>query len=199
MALFLLIWFLLFLGIGMVYPSWRLQRTHNRRAWVLPRSDTAEGVASLGFKMMISCLLLYLVLRALGVPNIEFGALHWMEHVVTQAFGLALLASSLILIVMAQAQMGAAWRIGIDHADSSILVTRGIFNWSRNPIFLGMRLSLLGLFLINPNAATLTVFVAGEILMQIQVRLEETFLASRFGIDYSAYQSKTRRWFGLPG
>jgi protein-S-isoprenylcysteine O-methyltransferase Ste14 len=198
-AVFLLTWFLLFLAIGMVWPSWRVMQRHGKTVWVLPRSDTAEGVASFGFKVMIAALLIYHVLRAAGLPSDEFGPLHWMENVATQIVGLALLALSLPLVVLAQAHMGAAWRIGIDHKDSPKLMTSGVFRWSRNPIFLGMRLSLLGLLLIDPTAVTLTVFVAGEILMHMQVRLEEAFLASHFGLEYISYQNRTQRWFGLPG
>ena len=117
MALFLLTWFLLFLAIGMVWPSWRVMQRHGKTVWVLPRSDTAEGVASFGFKVMIAALLIYHVLRAAGLPSDEFGPLHWMENVATQIAGLALLALSLPLVVLAQAHMGAAWRIGIDHKD----------------------------------------------------------------------------------
>jgi protein-S-isoprenylcysteine O-methyltransferase Ste14 len=36
--------------------------------------------------------------------------------------------------------------------------------------------------------------VAGELLMQIQVRLEEAHLAALHGDDYSAYYSRVRRW-----
>ena len=65
---------------------------------------------------------------------------------------------------------------------------------SRNPIFLGMRLTLLGLFLILPNAFTLVVMVAGDLLMQIQVRLEEDFLTKTHGETYLNYCKRTRRW-----
>jgi protein-S-isoprenylcysteine O-methyltransferase Ste14 len=73
-------------------------------------------------------------------------------------------------------------------------VQGGLFAISRNPIFLAMRVTLLGLFLVLPSAATLSLLVAGEILMQVQVRLEEKHLASLHGAEYAAYCQRVRRW-----
>jgi protein-S-isoprenylcysteine O-methyltransferase Ste14 len=101
--------------------------------------------------------------------------------------------------MLAQAQMGASWRIGIDTNASPPLVTGGLFALSRNPIFLGMRVSLLGLFLVLPNAVTLAILLAGEVLMQIQVRFEEDHLEATGGADYLAYHSSVGRWLRMPG
>jgi protein-S-isoprenylcysteine O-methyltransferase Ste14 len=57
-----------------------------------------------------------------------------------------------------------------------------------------MRLTLLGLFLTLPNAITLVIIVVGDILIQIQVRLEEEFLDKTHGATYQNYRQKTRRW-----
>jgi protein-S-isoprenylcysteine O-methyltransferase Ste14 len=53
---------------------------------------------------------------------------------------------------IAQYQMSNSWRIGIDEKNKTELVTKGIF-YSRNPIFLGMIISILGIFLILPTCA----------------------------------------------
>ena len=69
-----------------------------------------------------------------------------------------------------------------------------MYRISRNPIFLGMRATLLGFFLALPNAVTLAIVVLGEALIQIQVRLEEEFLGAKHGARYAEYQRRTRRW-----
>lgn len=53
---------------------------------------------------------------------------------------------------------------------------------------------LLGLFLILPNAVMLAIWIAGEILIQIQVGLEEEYLTRTHGSSYLAYQKQVRRW-----
>ena len=90
--------------------------------------------------------------------------------------------------------MGPSWRVGIDRTNQTTLIRRGPFALSRNPIFLGMRVSLLGLFLVLPNAVTLSVLIAGEVLMQVQVRLEEQHLSQMHGQAYTEYCQQVRRW-----
>ena len=89
--------------------------------------------------------------------------------------------------MLAQVQMGESWRIGLDEEHEAALVQSGVFGLSRNPIFLGMMLTLLGLFLVIPNALTLVAFAMGVVLIQIQVRLEEEFLAKTYGNEYADY------------
>jgi protein-S-isoprenylcysteine O-methyltransferase Ste14 len=57
-----------------------------------------------------------------------------------------------------------------------------------------MRVMLLGLFLTLPTAITFTILVVGELLIQIQVRLEEDFLTRTHGKNYLAYRKQVRRW-----
>jgi len=109
-------------------------------------------------------------------------------------FGLGLLLASLVWSFIAQAQMGNSWRIGIDAATKTQLVQHGVFRLSRNPIFLSMRVTLLGFFLILPNAVTFATLLLGDALMQIQVRLEEEYLRQTHGEEYQKYCQRTRRW-----
>jgi protein-S-isoprenylcysteine O-methyltransferase Ste14 len=90
--------------------------------------------------------------------------------------------------------MQTSWRIGIDEDVRTDLVQRGLFKISRNPIFLGIRMMLVGLFLVLPNAVMLVIWVVGEMLIQIQVRLEEEFLTRIHGDHYRTYQQQVRRW-----
>ena len=53
---------------------------------------------------------------------------------------------------------------------------------------------LIGFFLVLPNALTFAIRLLGEILMQIQVRLEEAHLRELHVDLYNAYASRVRRW-----
>ncbi len=117
-----------------------------------------------------------------------------LDHTWLKWVGMALLLLSLFWTVLAQAQMGESWRIGIDREHQTPLVQAGVFGFSRNPIFLGMMFTLLGLFVVIPNAFTLLAFVMGLVLIQIQVRLEEEFLGRAHGEDYASYCLRVRRW-----
>lgn len=118
----------------------------------------------------------------------------WLDSTLLIGIGLALLASALIWVLVAQIQMGDSWRIGIDEKTNSPLVQHGLFGVSRNPIFLGMLVMLVGLLFAIPTAATLIVTLLGFALIHIQVRLEEPFLLDKYGEAYRVYQKRVRRW-----
>jgi protein-S-isoprenylcysteine O-methyltransferase Ste14 len=110
--------------------------------------------------------------------------------------GTALLAAGLAVIVVAQLQMGASWRIGIDDRPTT-LVTRGLFAWVRNPIFSGMLLALAGLVAITPTAAAAVAWLAVAQLIFVQVRLEERHLLALHGETFAEYAARTGRF--VPG
>lgn len=118
----------------------------------------------------------------------------WLNQTWLGVIGLVLLAIALVWVLAAQIQMGDSWRIGIDEQTKSPLVQHGLFGVSRNPIFLGMIIMLVGLLFTVPTAATLVVTVLGVVLIHIQVRLEESFLLGKYGDLYNTYQDRVRRW-----
>ena len=109
--------------------------------------------------------------------------------------GWGLLGLSLILVWVAQSQMANSWRIGIDENNKTELVTKGLFYFSRNPIFLGIMIANIGLLLVIPNAITLLIVSLSTISINTQIRLEEEFLKKSHGTKYLEYSRKVRRWF----
>ncbi len=79
------------------------------------------------------------------------------------------------------------------HADA--LITKGLFNHCRNPLYVGNNLMLLGLgILSNSLIYVLLVFPIFLFLYQSIVLAEENFLNKQFGDQYKAYCSKVNRW-----
>ena len=78
---------------------------------------------------------------------------------------------------------------------TSSLVVSGVYRFTRNPMYLGMLVVLLGwsLFLANALAFVLTaVFVL--YLNRFQITPEERALSKLFGAEYAAYRGGVRRW-----
>jgi protein-S-isoprenylcysteine O-methyltransferase Ste14 len=75
------------------------------------------------------------------------------------------------------------------------LVTGGILRWTRNPMYLGMAVMLLGwaAYLSNPlSLLGIPCFVA--YLDRFQIAPEERALQARFGAEFLAYRERVRRW-----
>ncbi|MFC4637786.1 methyltransferase family protein [Deinococcus hohokamensis] len=192
----LLAYFTLYVLIAFVWRSLLVWRQAGVNPYVLPTDDSAHGYVGRAMRvLMLGLLTLLLALTVVPSLTPHLGSLDMLAQPGVSAAGWALLLLSLGWVAAAQAAMGASWRIGIDTTRPTVLVQRGPFQVSRNPIFLGMRLNLLGLVLVMPNAGTLAALVAGEVLMQIQVRLEEAHLAGQHGDEYRKYTKAVPRWF----
>jgi len=78
---------------------------------------------------------------------------------------------------------------------SSSLVATGIYRFSRNPMYLGLLLALVGwsVYLANwVSALLLPAFVA--YMNRFQIQPEEQALSERFAPEYLAYAKAVRRW-----
>jgi protein-S-isoprenylcysteine O-methyltransferase Ste14 len=181
---------LLCLTLGFGLRSWLNWRRSGINPWVLPATDDAAGYVGRGFRVAMAAVVIVVAAVAAGPASSA-----WLGRLPLP--GAAALAGWLLLV--AQAQMGLSWRIGIDTARPTALVTHGVFSWSRNPIFLALRLLLLALVLLVPAAVTLALLAAAEVLIQVQVRLEEAHLFSRHGTEYAQYCRRVRRWIGRRG
>jgi protein-S-isoprenylcysteine O-methyltransferase Ste14 len=75
------------------------------------------------------------------------------------------------------------------------LVTDGIFKYTRNPMYLGLSLLLLGAWmLLGSLSPILGVAVFVLIADRWYIRYEEQQLAKKFGDDFERYRRRTRRW-----
>ena len=80
-------------------------------------------------------------------------------------------------------------------AAASALVRSGIFRFTRNPMYLGLLLTLAGwaAWLSNPAALLfLPVFVL--YIDRFQIGPEERALAALFGAEFAAYRNLVRKW-----
>lgn len=124
---------------------------------------------------------------ALGRPD-------WSRHVLLEWLAAAILVASALLIFIAQVQMGISWRVGVPAEGPGPLVERGLFQWSRNPIFVGMLGGVIGLFLWTPSLLTAAVLAATWTVMSVQIRIEEQALLEKHGAAYERYTARVRRW-----
>ena len=181
---------------ALVWPTWRTWR----RARVFPvvfhrEAETAQRVLGLLMGLLLAALAVWSLLCAMLDPG-RLGI--WQLGVGWQAIGWLLFLGGLVVSLVAQAQMGASWRVGIDDRPT-LLVTEGLFAVSRNPIFFGMFLTLAGVVLIAPAPWTLIGSAVALILVSLQVRLEERNLVKLHGAAYTAYAAQVGRfvpWLG---
>jgi protein-S-isoprenylcysteine O-methyltransferase Ste14 len=108
--------------------------------------------------------------------------------------GVALCLGGLLMLLLSLISFGRSFRVGIDIDHPDELVTTGVFAWSRNPIYVGFFLVLVGQFLVFPNWVPLAYLAAGSWLVHRQVLREEVFLRRQYGEEYAEYCRRVRRY-----
>ena len=80
-------------------------------------------------------------------------------------------------------------------AEATTLVTSGLYRYSRNPMYLGVLLVLIGWALFLGNLVSV-LFIVGFALFinRYQILPEERLLQEKFGADFMAYKARVRRW-----
>ncbi|MBN2820093.1 MAG: isoprenylcysteine carboxylmethyltransferase family protein [Bacteroidales bacterium] len=83
----------------------------------------------------------------------------------------------------------------LDIKESTALITEGVFSRTRNPMYIGMFLLLLGIAVCFMNLfSILAAFCFLGIIRIVFIPKEERLLTSVFKQDYLDYKNKVRRW-----
>ncbi len=175
---------LLFAGLAFGWRSLRQRRQTGSPGFVALREwglvATAAGVA-----------------LVLGVVGLAAGT--WTASDVAgsalSVLGAAAMAAGLVLTLLAQVQMGASWRIGVDLRERTALVTSGLFGRVRNPIFSAMLLFALGNAVAVPAPLVLlgAALLSAGIVVQV-LAVEEPHLRRVHGQEYLRYAASAGRF-----
>ncbi len=77
----------------------------------------------------------------------------------------------------------------------NFLVKEGVFSKSRNPMYVGMFIMVLGFSIFSTNVLALFLPLIFIILVRvIFIRKEEKIMYRTFGQEYIDYKNKVRRW-----
>jgi protein-S-isoprenylcysteine O-methyltransferase Ste14 len=101
-----------------------------------------------------------------------------------------------IVIVLASAYLFRQKETTIMPFQESIyLLKEGLFNYSRNPIYLGMIIILIGVWIVLGSLTPLFIIPAFTwIIQEIFIKEEEKMLEAKFGSSYLEYKATVRRW-----
>jgi protein-S-isoprenylcysteine O-methyltransferase Ste14 len=158
------------------------------------RPGSAEWIAGVGFAVALVLGVAAPVLALLDVVE-PIGAL---DGTPAHLAGLVLALAGIAATFYAQVAMGTSWRIGVDPAERTELVTTGPFALVRNPIFAAMLPTALGLTLLVPSWVALAGLAGLAIALELQVRVvEEPYLLRAQGDAYAGYAARVGRF--VPG
>ena len=196
--MYLFIFFIIYIFLVFVLRSYLLWKKTSINPLTFNRGDDAHGYNGKVYGFIAILEFIVVSIHAFVPSFHKYLMPFWyLEYELLQWIGWSMLIFSLILVWLAQSSMKNSWRIGIDKKKKSELITEGFYAYSRNPIFLGMTIANLGLFLVLPNAFTLLIVSLSTISINTQIRFEEEFLLKNFGDKYEQYSNKVNRWVTL--
>ena len=109
--------------------------------------------------------------------------------------GLPILAAGLGLIIACSVLFKRAGTPIIPFRESTVLLSHGIYRYTRNPIYLGMLIILAGAAVFLGSLTPFLVLpVFFFIIQEGYIKHEEPFLERIFGEQYRAYCRRVRRW-----
>lgn len=177
---------LIYLGVTLGFRTWWQYRGTGdcgvrvqTESWLHFSASTGMGL----FFSLLFVLSLWQLVRPFSNPSL------W-----AQTFGLLFCLLGTATSALAQHQMGQHWRIGIDIP--SKLVKEGLFQRTRNPIYLGALCFSLGQVLLMPTFPTALTVTFGCLMVMLQVCcVEEPHLRKSFGEEFETYCRETPRYF----
>ncbi len=111
--------------------------------------------------------------------------------------GIALIITGMGFIVLARRELAQHGQPTDPGHPTSQVVKTGVFAISRNPLYLGSVIVLLGIALtLNILWTLLTLLLSIILCHHILIIPEERYLTTKFGIDYEEYTASVNRWLG---
>jgi len=77
-------------------------------------------------------------------------------------------------------------------------ITKGIYRYSRHPIYLAVFMQFIGIGIASASGLFLLITVVSIILSILTTPAEERFCLEKYGNAYREYMNRTPRWIGLP-
>lgn len=124
-------------------------------------------------------------------PHVAMPAgLRWLVALLLLAIGLAISVSGAMAFRKARTTLNPT-----RPEQASSLVNGGIFRVTRNPMYLGLLVVLVGWSVFLSSAWALLGVVGFVLYMnRFQIAPEEQALTRLFGSEYEAYKTRVRRW-----
>ncbi len=137
---------------------------------------------------------LYSAIGLMIVPHFLFPGVQLLTRPIT-FLGIIPLVVGVVINLLADRAFSLRGTTVKPFEESAVLVTTGVFRFSRNPMYLGFLLGLIGIGLLLGSLTPWVVIVVFAVLMDVLfIRIEEKMLEERFGQDFLEYRHRTRRW-----
>jgi protein-S-isoprenylcysteine O-methyltransferase Ste14 len=182
-------------GLGCI-AYYIIRYPHQRRALKTPVADRRERIReqtlmAISYTGLFIVPLIYVLTDQPKFADYAFNPVRaWL--------GSFILIAGMALLHRTHRDLGRAWSITLEVREQHVLVTRGIYEKLRHPMYASFWLWAISQALLLPNwIAGLSGIVGFGTLFFARVGHEERMMLETFGDDYRAYMARTYRL--IPG
>ena len=153
-------------------------------------------LAVLGFIYLTVLTILYVWIPELAMDFVYFKFSldsSMLEVLMILGAGLTLLGT--LIFLTAFFHLGSSIRLLIpEESEKTQLMTDGWYAHSRNPLYLGLHVAMIGWVFIFPSLLTVLALVVFLLNQHFRILQEEKFLEDEFGEEYQEYKKRVRRY-----
>ena len=145
------------------------------------------------FLMLLSALVMWMLNRWLPIMHWITPPWNWIGAI-SAVVGIVTMIAAFVRFHQARTTINP-----MDPGKASKLVTGGIFRFTRNPMYLGLALLLIGWAVALGSASPCVIpplFVV--LITAVQILPEEQALDRLFGSEFQRYRARVPRWIGKP-
>ena len=196
MAVAALVIYVVWMAAAFGWRTWvQRRRTGDTGLRLHAEPGTVQWWSKLGFVAAIVAGFVAPIASIAGLPPMTI-----FDSTALRVAGLVIAAAGAAGTLVTQHAMGVSWRIGVDPAERTGLVTDGPFATVRNPIFTAMAVTAAGLTLMVGSWLSILAFLVLLASLEAQVRLvEEPYLRSVHAMSYRQYEQQVGRFVPLVG
>lgn len=127
--------------------------------------------------------------RGCHLHSIPSASSQWLVFQIISV-GLAILG--LTIAIIARKTLAANWSPTLDLKKGHELITTGIYNYIRHPIYTGVLLMLLATLLVFPTPFEFFILLVLTAAFLYRIKREEDLMTKTFPKEYPAYKKKTK-------
>ncbi len=162
------------------------------RGGALRKLDVKEDWAAIPYLLIASSGFIVSLYDFTIIQNLNF------RLNISVIFGIILLMIGGILRIMSRkALMNAGFGLvnsgRLQIVEDQQLVTDGVYQHVRHPLYLGEITRNLGFAIIFSSVFGLMVMVAGNVFLALRLEMEEKMLFEEFGREYTEYRKRTKK------
>jgi len=127
-----------------------------------------------------------------GLPGLAI--IPSLVHPVGRALGIIMMGAGYLGTLWCYAAMGNAWRMGVNRAEKTDLVTRGPYRFVRHPIYVCQAVMVAAIAILLPSVLALIILIIHLLCVLTKAADEESHLRALPGPTYEAYCARAGRW-----